>query len=367
MMAARGLLLALDYPPAGGGISRLLDAWTVDTDVIEWQVLSTTPGRKSERVDRSSLRSMLLVATRNGAMSRGDGEERIVVAGHPYLSGLAVAAAGLMRAKSGCAVFGRELVPHNPGHRLALTPLAAIGSVVAISDHSAALAVRAGARRRRVSVVRPRLRPPWLASAAPRRPAWRGLRLVTVSRLSEGYKNLELLLRLVAVLHPLGVVDRFTIIGGGPRHCALREKAAALGVSDVVALPGHLADEEIGPLLRDCDVGLFASRDSIAERGFEGFGLVVHELAAAGLPVLVGAAAGALDAAVAPWARLLDPDDLWSWVEAVTDLHANEAARLALGEAALEWAAAADPTESAREFALALLHPRVDRRREKAG
>jgi glycosyltransferase involved in cell wall biosynthesis len=192
------------------------------------------------------------------------------------------------------------------------------------------------------------------------------LRLVTLSRLSEGYKNLELLLRLVAVLRPLGVVDRLTIVGGGPRQRALQEKAAALGVDDVVDLPGHLADEEIGSLLGACDVGLFASRDSIAEHGFEGFGLVVHELAAAGLPVLVGAAAGALDAAVSPWARLLDPDDLWSWVEAVEELHANEALRLAMGEAALDWVLATDPIESACDFGRALLRQPPARRTEGA-
>lgn len=363
-MAARALLFALDYLPASGGIARLLDAWTVDTDVMEWRVITTAPGPRSERVSRASLRSMLLVAARDGARWARQADERVVVAGHPYLSGLAVAAASVMRARSGCAAYGRELVPHGPKHRLALAPLAAIGTVVAISDYSAALAVRAGARRSRVSVVRPRLRPPWLASAAPHRPSVRGLRLVTLSRLSEGYKNLELLLRLVAVLRPLGVVDRLTIIGGGPRGRALHEKAVALGVDDAVDLAGHLPDEEIGRLLIDCDVGLFASRDSIAERGFEGFGLVVHELAAAGLPVLVGAAAGALDATVAPWARLLDSDNLWCWVEAIEELYADEAARLTMGQAALDWVLATDPLESAREFGSALLHPRTTRSEE---
>jgi glycosyltransferase involved in cell wall biosynthesis len=357
-MVARGLLLALDYPPARGGISRLIDAWTQDTEFVEWQVITTTPGQHSERVSRAGLRSLLIATAKSGAGWCRQAEERIIVAGHPYLSGLAVVAADLIGARSGCAVYGRELVPHDAKHRIALAPLAAVGNVVAISDHSAALAVRAGARPSRVNVVRPRLRSPWLASTAPHRPPTRGLRLVTVSRLSEGYKNLELLLRLVAVLRPQGVVDRLTIIGGGPRQTALEEKAAALGLGGVVDLPGHLADEDIARVLVDCDVGLFASRDSIAERGFEGFGLVVHELAAAGLPVLVGAAAGALDAAVSPWARPLDPDDLWSWVEAVEDLHSDEAARLAMGQAALDWAHSTDPMESAREFARALLRPR---------
>jgi phosphatidylinositol alpha-1,6-mannosyltransferase len=93
----------------------------------------------------------------------------------------------------------------------------------------------------------------------------------------------------------------------------------------------------------------------MAEGGFEGFGLAVHELAAAGLPVLVGAAAGAKEASHDPWARQLDPDDLWAWVEAVEELYANEEQRLAMGAAALSWAMAIDPLVSAKRFTEALL------------
>jgi phosphatidylinositol alpha-1,6-mannosyltransferase len=164
-----------------------------------------------------------------------------------------------------------------------------------------------------------------------------------------------MLIRLCAVLHPIGVVERLTIIGGGPRRLALREKAAALSLKEVVDLPGHLPENEVRALLSTCHIGLFASRDSMAEGGFEGFGLAVHELAAAGLPVLVGAAGGATEAAHDPWARQLDPDDLWAWVEAVEYLYANEDQRAAMGEAALAWANAIDPLASAKKFTGALL------------
>jgi phosphatidylinositol alpha-1,6-mannosyltransferase len=176
--------------------------------------------------------------------------------------------------------------------------------------------------------------------------------------LREGYKNLELLIRLCAVLHPIGLVERLTIIGGGPRLGALREKAAALGLKDVVHLPGHLLEDDVRAVLATSHVGLFASRDSMAEGGFEGFGLAVHELGAAGLPVLVGTSAGAAEAAHNPWARLLDPDDLWEWVEAVDELYSKEDQRLAMGAAALAWATEIDPIHSARCFSRVLLrHP----------
>jgi phosphatidylinositol alpha-1,6-mannosyltransferase len=173
--------------------------------------------------------------------------------------------------------------------------------------------------------------------------------------LTEGYKNLEMLMRLCAVLHPIGAVERLTIIGGGPRLAALREKVATLGLSDVVHLPGHLPENAVREELATAHVGLFPSRSSMAEGGFEGFGLAVHELAAAGLPVLVGAAAGAIEASHRPWARQLDPDDLWAWVEAVESMYANENQRRAMGAAALSWANAIDPLDSTRRFAGALL------------
>jgi glycosyltransferase involved in cell wall biosynthesis len=176
--------------------------------------------------------------------------------------------------------------------------------------------------------------------------------------LSEGYKNLEVLIRLSAVLHPRGVVERLTIVGGGPRLVALRHKVAALGLTAVVDLPGYLPENEVRDLLVTCHVGLFASRNSLAEGGFEGFGLAVHELAAIGLPVLVGAAGGAVEAAHDPWAWKLDPDDLWAWVQAVEELYAHEDQRLAMGEAALAWARDIAPLDSARTFTRALMEPR---------
>jgi phosphatidylinositol alpha-1,6-mannosyltransferase len=173
--------------------------------------------------------------------------------------------------------------------------------------------------------------------------------------LNEGYKNLEMLIRLCAVLHPIRVIERLVIIGGGPRLGALREKAAALGLSDVAQFPGHLPENEVRALLAESHVGVFASRDSMAEGGFEGFGLAVHELAAAGLPVLVAAVAGAIEASHDPWARKLDPDDLWAWVVAIEELYSNEDQRFAMGVAALTWGNAIDPLDTTRRFARALL------------
>jgi glycosyltransferase involved in cell wall biosynthesis len=372
-MVARGLLLALDYSPADGGIARLLDGWIVDTEHMEWLVLTTTSGPSSERVIRTTRQAMPMAATLAGRQWVRRADKRVVVAAHPYLSGLAVAVAKTSGARSACIAHGSELLPGRLAHRLALAPLTAVDVVVAISAYTEGRLLRRGWRRHpRVTVVHPTLRPPWLPAAEPARLPATGLRLVTISRLVDGYKNLDMLIRLCAVLHPLGVVESLTIIGGGPRLPALRTKAVELGLGDVVDFPGHLPMDKISSILAVSHVGLFASRDSMAENGFEGFGLVAHELAGAGLPVLAGAAGGTTEAVQAQWGRLLDPDDLWAWVEAIRELHANEAQRREMGAAGLAWANSIDPLASARAFARALLdehptHPRSGERGDHYG
>ena len=176
------------------------------------------------------------------------------------------------------------------------------------------------------------------------------MKIVALSRLTEGYKNFELLIRLAAVLHPLGAVESVTIVGGGPRLDALRAKAQALGVGDVVSLTGYLPDSEVFAMLAASHLGVFPSRDSAAEGGFEGFGLVVHEMAFAGLPVLVGNAGGAADIVAEEWAVPLDPDDLYAWVDAVAGLHGDEERRCALAKVALHWASKIDTTAGARRY-----------------
>src|SRR5438132_13331681 len=85
LMTARGLLLALDYSPAPGGIARLLDGWIVDTAEIEWLVLTTTTGPESERVVRTTRRMMPVVAALTGRRWLRGADERVGVASQPSL------------------------------------------------------------------------------------------------------------------------------------------------------------------------------------------------------------------------------------------------------------------------------------------
>ena len=353
-MTVRALLLALDFPPRDGGISRLLHSWSADTANVEWFVITRSSGAPGPRLRRSNIRSLLsdLIA---GVRWVRAGDQRVVLAGHPYLAALAVLVAIPAGADSASLAFGSELLARGRANRLALRALRRVDTVVAISHHSADSVKRLGVASGRIRVVTPLLAPPWLAASPPRRnPAMR-LHLIALTRLTEGYKNIELLLRACAVLKPTGILERLTIIGTGPRLGALREKADQLGVADIVQFVGFVPDDAIANRFAEAHVGLFPSRFSPAEHGVEGFGLAIHEMAAAGIPVLVGNAGGAVDAADHAWAHLLDPDDVWSWVKAIEGFYNDEPRRFTLGTQALGWARAIDPTGSAEEFAQAMI------------
>jgi len=266
---------------------------------------------------------------------------------------LALVAGRFAGAPVGTIVYGRELLPRRSVHRLAVGMLCRSDRVVAISGYTAAVALGCGAGRHQIRTVLPVLRPSWSGCKPTRRSAG-GLRVIAVARLAEGYKNLEVLLRMVKALSTTGIVERLTVVGGGPRLAALQAKVDRLGIAHLVRLTGPIGDEALAVLLREAHVGLFPSRRSITEAGFEGFGLAVQELAAAGLPMIVGACAGALDAALPEWSLLVDPDDLRAWVDAVAWLAANEDERMRMGEAAATWAESIDPTETARQFVEAI-------------
>ena len=356
MSELRSVLLTTDYPPLPGGIARLLGELVGGTEQhVNWQVLCVRAetGRRGDgplpklvEHSRSFLRSTRWLRA---------GGDRLVVCGHPYLAAPAVMMARMANAPLGSLAYGMELAALRPAHRIALRALRGSDRVVAISRHTARLVLGLGVAADRVRVVPPRFRPPWAGMFPPQlRAKGEGLRLVAITRLNEGYKNIELLLRATQVLGPAGVIEQTTIIGDGPRLAALRERARSFGVGDRCELLGHVDDESLGAVAGSAHVGVFPSRDSIAESGFEGFGLAIAELAAAGLPVLVADAAGAVDAAVPEWSVLLDADDLRAWVQALELLAADEPRRMAMAEAAFAWAGALDSRATAQQLLDAL-------------
>jgi glycosyltransferase involved in cell wall biosynthesis len=355
-MAARirGLLIAADYAPLPGGIARLLsELIRTSHPSVEWRILTNAAGPAEPAVFRGSTSALVASLPRQVRWLKA-ADEAFVACGHLKLLGLALVAGRLAGASVGTIVYGKELLPRRRLHRLAVGILPRSDHVVAISGYTADVALGCGVGRHQIRTVLPVLRPSWSGCKPNPRRSGEGLRVIAVTRLAEGYKNLEVVLRMVKVLSTTGFVERLTVVGGGPRLPALQRKVDRLGITHLVRLTGPVDDETLAVLLGEAHVGLFPSRRSITEAGFEGFGLVVQELAAAGLPMIVGGCAGALDAALPEWSLLVDPDDLRAWIDATAWLAANEDERMRMGEAAATWAESIDPTETARHFVEAI-------------
>ncbi|NOX31124.1 MAG: glycosyltransferase family 4 protein [Actinobacteria bacterium] len=363
MTGTRVLLLTIDYAPQTGGQPRLVSSIVESTaDLVAWRVVTAAPATSTEVGTDFTAQHVVRTSGFAGIAREAwrlrswltNSDDRLIVSGHVYLGWLAHLLGVLTRTRVSTLCYGRELVPAKLNQRLALLSLRRDHRVVTISSHSEHLLHRLGVSPEVTSWIGCELTPP--AAFVSSEPSSRGnaIRLVAISRLAEGYKNLEIIMRATAVLVANGTVEHLTIVGEGPRRSALQHRIDQLGIQQHVTLAGHIANQELATVIAESDIGLFPSRDAPAEGGFEGFGIVVHELAAAGLPVVVGDAAGARDAADPAWATLIDPDDLRAWVAAIADLASNVELRQQRSLAAAEFGTRLDTSRTARTYLAAL-------------
>ncbi|NWG74971.1 MAG: glycosyltransferase family 4 protein [Rubrivivax sp.] len=128
----------------------------------------------------------------------------------------------------------------------------------------------------------------------PRAGAHRGpARLLTVCRLSEPRKNVDVVLRALAELAEDHEFE-YTVIGDGHRRPQLEQLAASLGLADRVHFRGRVGEQELMRAYGEAD--LFVLTASILPGSHEGFGIVYLEAAASGLPSLAARQAGAAEA-----------------------------------------------------------------------
>lgn len=118
-------------------------------------------------------------------------------------------------------------------------------------------------------------------------------RLLTVCRLSERRKNVDLVLRALA-----GLKERFdfeyVIVGDGELRAELEHLVGALGLAARVRFTGRVSDDALRGLYAQAD--LFVLPASIIPGSHEGFGIVYLEAAASGVPSLAARLAGAAEA-----------------------------------------------------------------------
>ncbi len=117
-------------------------------------------------------------------------------------------------------------------------------------------------------------------------------RLITITRLSEPRKNVDLVLR---ALSRLSAYDfRYTIVGDGQLRGKLQTLTHTLGLGERVHFAGNLGCSKLREQLASSDLLILTS--SILPTSHEGFGLVYLEAAACGVPSLAARQAGAVEA-----------------------------------------------------------------------
>lgn len=180
--------------------------------------------------------------------------------------------------------FGRAGVLGELAERLVLK--LPVARYVAISASTKAKLVAAGVPAARIDVVgcgyEPELVDRVLAAAGrgAGRAAGRAISLVVVSRLV-AYKRVDLVIRALARLapsHPDLVLD---VVGQGPERAALEALAARLGLAERVRFHGFVA-AHADVLAIVAKARVFVSMSEI-----EGFGIVVVEAMALGVPFVV--------------------------------------------------------------------------------
>jgi phosphatidylinositol alpha-1,6-mannosyltransferase len=118
-------------------------------------------------------------------------------------------------------------------------------------------------------------------------------KLLTVCRLSEPRKNVDLIIRALARLRS-EFIFTYTVVGDGDLKDRLVCLCAELGISDRVTFAGGVSRAALRSYYQGADLFVMASGQS--ETSFEGFGIVYLEANAAGTPTMAVRAAGAREA-----------------------------------------------------------------------
>lgn len=100
-------------------------------------------------------------------------------------------------------------------------------------------------------------------------------------------KNIESILKAAAQIPPAKVL----VLGDGPQRASLEALSGHLGLAGRIVFRGNVTEDEKWPLLRSLDA--FCLMSKLGRQGHvEGFGIVMLEAAAAGVPVIAASTGG---------------------------------------------------------------------------
>ena len=155
--------------------------------------------------------------------------------------------------------------------------------------------------------------------------------LLTVARL-DFHKGIDTVIRALPAIRAAVPGARYAVAGVGSRRAALEALVAELGLGDAVRLLGFVPEADLPALYNAADVFVLASRRH--DLLVEGFGISCVEASASGLAV-IGSRSGGIPEAVreGETGLLVDPDDPAAVAAAAVRVLEDEALRRRLGAA----------------------------------
>ncbi|MHB8589528.1 MAG: glycosyltransferase family 4 protein [Candidatus Dormibacteraceae bacterium] len=167
--------------------------------------------------------------------------------------------------------------------------------------------------------------------------------VLAVARLAPGdaYKGIDTLICAWPQVAARVPEAQLEIVGDGPDRPRLMKMAETLSFNGTVRFAGRLSEEELHQAYARATIFAMPGRHSLgAPAQGEGFGMVFVEAGAAGLPVVAGRAAGALDAVGHEESGLLvEPNDPTDVADAIVRLLTDSELARRLGRGGRERAA----------------------------
>ena len=162
----------------------------------------------------------------------------------------------------------------------------------------------------------------------------KSVRLIVVARLVE-FKGVEYLLH--ALTSARGAIDvRLDVYGDGPMRPVLEQLARQLDLDDILEFKGETPHGDIPKHLWESDI--FVLPSIIDQYGrTEGFGAVIVEAMAAGLPIIASRVGGITDIVNDANGLLVEPKDVSGLADAIIELGRDRERRRSLATAGKDW------------------------------
>lgn len=335
----RVLLVTPDYPPAHGGIQRLLHRITLAMPNAQTHVL-TMHHADSAALDaaqkqpitrlrvpgsRPSVRNALFNAA--AILRMPAWKPDVVLNGHVVTGPASAFLARRYGAANVLYTYGKE-VAGRPG--MTAWTMKHSDAGIAVSEFTRGLIVEAcaGQLPAPVAVIHPGVEVP----AQPGRKSAQRPTILTTARLRDWYKGHDKIIEALPEVLKAVPDAQWIVIGEGRIRPELEARAQRLGVSDAVQFLGAVDDAERDKWLATAHVFAMPARYPKDEIGGEGFPVVYLEAAAWGLPAIAGNVGGPREAVLDNQTGLsVDPENSAEVAQALIRLLADPVYAAKLG------------------------------------